>query len=218
MIQLLDPVGAAALTLAGTGIAGCTFRKELTFASGIRSPGCYMDNRALPGHPYEWRQTMQYANRMLPKFDAIAGVESGGIAHGAALAYLRGVPYVSVRKQAKGHGLEGQIAGDKNMLKGKDVLIVEDVGTTGGSALCAVEPLRDAGAIVEKVFFLSTYGFKDLFDALIKGGLQGFTLCTFEQVLDELVRDHAIGKRYETLVRRWLRDPRADWEWPETAD
>lgn len=198
------------------GIASFTQGKTIVFRSGIRSPGCYIDCRKLPSHPVIWQPLMRTAKNFIGEHlsvDTIAGVESGGITHGTALAWDKAMPYVTVRKRQKDHGLPGLIAGEKAVVEGKRVLVVEDMGTTGESAFNAVEALRSAGAIVTDVLFLLTYGFPELTQAAKDHQVNVHAICTFTQILDAAVKLEMIDKPYEELVRSWVQDPHAEWTW-----
>jgi orotate phosphoribosyltransferase len=128
-----------------------TPRQPITFKSGMRSP-VYVDNRRLPFSPLHWQiviisfETL-IARRQL-QFDVIAGIETAGIPHSAALAYSLHKPSVFVRKQIKGHGTQSRIEGGD--ISGRRVLMFEDHVTTGSTTL-QVAALRDDGTRVEIV-------------------------------------------------------------------
>lgn len=197
------------------GIAGFTPHKTIMFASGIRSPGCYVDCRKLPAHPREWGNALYSAEPFLAHLqpDALAGVEMGGVPHCAVLSHQRQIPSVTVRKQEKDHGVGGLVAGDRSIVEGKRVVVVEDMGTTGDSAFRAVAALRDIGAEVTDVLLLVTYDFPELSARAHELRVNIHALCTFDQILDTAVQWNRIDPRHEKLVRWWLGDPHAEWEW-----
>ena len=117
-----------------------------TWASGIKSP-IYCDNRKTLSYPQIRtfiRQTfVETINKNFAKPDVIAGVATGGIAIGALVAQELGLPFVYVRSEAKKHGLTNMIEGD--IESGQNVVVIEDLISTGGSSLKAVEALREKG-------------------------------------------------------------------------
>jgi orotate phosphoribosyltransferase len=198
---------AGALLDAGT----VTLRPDepVTFKSGLRSP-VYVDNRRLLSQPEAWRVVIDAFAAELPAGEVvIAGVESAGIPHSSALAFSTGRPSVFVRKAAKEHGLSRRIEGGD--VAGRSAILVEDMVTTGGSSLSAVEALRDAGAAVQDCFAIITYGFSEAVEAFAAAAVELTTLTTFETVVAEARQRGGIGEREAALVRAWLADPHA-WD------
>jgi orotate phosphoribosyltransferase len=199
---------ARALLEAGT----VTLRPDrpVTFKSGLRSP-VYVDNRRLISRPGPWRVVIEAFAARLPAGEdlIIAGVESAGIPHSSALAFASGRPSVFVRKEARDHGLGRRIEGGD--VSGHEVVLVEDMVTTGGSSLSAIEALRDAGAHADDCLAIITYGLAESLDAFAAAGCRLTTLTTFEVVVDEALASEAIDARSADLVRSWLGDPRA-WD------
>ena len=198
---------AGALLDAGT----VTLRPDdpVTFKSGLRSP-VYVDNRRLIFQPAAWRTVVAAFAAELPDDDVvIAGVESAGIPHSSALAFSAGRPSVFVRKAAKEHGLSRRIEGGD--VSGRRTILVEDMVTTGGSSLSAVEALRDAGAQVSDLFAIVTYGFAEALEAFGAANVTLTTLTTFETVVAEALTRDTIDQRQAELVRSWLADPHA-WD------
>ena len=181
----------------------------VTFKSGLRSP-VYVDNRRLIFQPAPWRTVVEAFVAELPATDVvIAGVESAGIPHSSALAFSAGRPSVFVRKAAKEHGLTRRIEGGD--VGGRRTILVEDMVTTGGSSLSAVEALREAGADVRDCFAIITYGFAEALEAFAAADVSLTTLTTFETVVAEALARGTIDEREAQLVRSWLADPRA-WD------
>ena len=181
----------------------------VTFKSGLRSP-VYVDNRRLLSQPEAWRVVIDAFAAELPAGEVvIAGVESAGIPHSSALAFSTGRPSVFVRKAAKEHGLSRRIEGGD--VAGRSAILVEDMVTTGGSSLSAVEALRDAGAAVQDCFAIITYGFSEAVEAFAAAAVELTTLTTFETVVAEARQRGGIGEREAALVRAWLADPHA-WD------
>lgn len=205
---------AHALLEAGT--ITLTPAAPVTFKSGLRSP-VYVDNRRLISQPAPWRVVIEAFRTELPASagrDAhgdlvIAGVESAGIPHSSALAYATGRPSVFVRKAAKEHGLGRRIEGGE--VAGRRVVLVEDMVTTGGSSLAAVDALREAGASVAQCLAIITYGFAEAVEAFCAAGVRLSVLTTFEDVVRQALMAGLIEPAGADLVRSWLADPHA-WD------
>lgn len=198
---------ARALLEAGT--VTLTPDAPVTFKSGLRSP-VYVDNRRLIFQPGPWRAVIDAFAGKLPHGDVvIAGVESAGIPHSSALAFAVEQPSVFVRKAAKEHGLGRRIEGGD--VSGRRTVLVEDMVTTGGSSLSAVEALRASGADVGDCFAIITYGFPEALEAFDAAGVKLTTLTTFEAVVAEALSVGTIDERAADLVRSWLADPHA-WD------
>ena len=189
-------------------------RAPVTFKSGILSP-VYVDNRRLPFWPEQWRLVIDGFCQAITAgglvFDVIAGIAAAGIPHSAALAYRLAVPSVFVRKEAKDHGLRGQIEGGD--VAGRRVLLVEDLVTTGGSSLAGVEALRAAGATVTDCLCITTYGFPEAWAAFEAAGVRLHPLTSFATIAAEAAALGYFGPEELALVEAWLRDPHG---WPGT--
>ena len=134
--------------------------EPFTWASGIKSP-IYCDNRVTLSYP-KIRTFVKIAlsilSEQLEDYDTVAGVATAGIAHGAIIADYIKKPFIYVRSKAKGHGRENLIEGDFS--RAKKVLVVEDLISTGGSSIQAVEALRAEGIEVVGVIALFSYEFE----------------------------------------------------------
>ena len=200
---------AVARALLEAGTVTLTPDEPVTFKSGLRSP-VYVDNRRLIFQPGPWRIVIDAFAAALPTGESIlAGVESAGIPHSSALAYSAGLPSVFVRKAAKQHGLGRRIEGGD--VAGQRTILVEDMVTTGGSSLSAVEALREAGSAVSDCFAIITYGFSEALEAFDAAGVTLTTLTTFEAVVAEALTAGTVDEREAELVRSWLSDPHA-WD------
>lgn len=134
-------------------------QNPFTWASGIKSP-IYCDNRITLSYP-EVRNEIQAALRdslvHFGQIEAVSAVATAGIAHGAILADRTGLPFSYVRSSPKSHGRQNLIEGEIPV--GKNVLVIEDLISTGGSSLEAVQVLKDSGCIVAGVLAIFDYGF-----------------------------------------------------------
>jgi orotate phosphoribosyltransferase len=132
-------------------------------------------------------------------------MEAAGIPHSAALGYAVGKPSVFVRKEAKAHGTKKRVEGGD--VRGRRVVLVEDLVTTGGSSLSGVEALRAEGAVVEDCLAIISYGFAEAKAAFDAAGVRLHTLTTFEEVLESGTRAGRVSADDAASVRDWLRDP-----------
>ncbi len=168
------------------GAVGFVPDNPITFKSGIVSP-VYIDNRKLPFHPKEWKIIIESFAQVIKKekikFDAIAGVEAAGIPHSAGLGFFTGKPSLFVRKKAKDHGTKRMVEG--GTVLNKHVLLIEDLVTTGGSSLDAVENLRKEGGKVNSCLVIVSYGFPSAEDAFHKAKVKLHTITSFPVILEE---------------------------------
>ena len=199
---------AVAEALLEIGGVGFRIEEPITFKSGIVSP-VYCDNRTFPYRPSQWRQVIEGFAALTQReglaFEVIGGIEAAGIPHSAALGYAMGLPSIFIRKQAKEHGTRNRIEGGD--VRGKRVLLVEDLVTTGGSSLSGVAALREAGATVTDCLAIISYGFAEAHDAFAAAGVTLHTLTDFEAVLAGAVAGGHLDEAGAMTVRDWLRDP-----------
>lgn len=178
-----------------------------TWASGILSP-IYCDNRVVLSHP-EVRRFIKHcfveASRAFEGFEAVAGVATAGIAHGMLLADALDLPFAYVRADAKGHGRRNQIEGA--LQEGALVLVVEDLISTGGSSLAAVDALREAGFTVVGVLAIFQYGFERARSAFADRQVSFFTLTDYDTLLDQAIATGYIGDDDLRTLRQWRENP-----------
>ena len=188
-------------------------QEPFTWASGIKSP-IYCDNRLILTAP-EVRTLVENAiadtvKREFPQAEVLMGTATAGIAHAAIAAHLLGMPMGYVRSGSKDHGRKNQIEG--RLEKGQKVVVIEDLISTAGSALDAVEALRAAGAEVLGIVSIFTYGMKKGLARLAATGVRNVSLTD----LDTIAREGAdAGYIAETDVARLLafRDDPSDETW-----
>lgn len=182
-----------------------------TWASGWSSP-IYCDNRKTLSFPSIRTYIRQgYAEAILDHFgkpDVIAGVATGGIAQGALVAQELGIPFIYVRSSAKGHGLGNQIEG--HFEKGQRVVVIEDLISTGGSSLVAVEALREAGCEVKGLVAIFTYGFEIALKNFADAECPFITLTDYEHLIDQAVKLEYINESNVASLKKWKNDP-ANW-------
>ena len=188
-------------------------QEPFTWASGIKSP-IYCDNRLILTAP-EVRTLVENAiadtvKREFPEAEVLMGTATAGIAHAAIAAHLLGMPMGYVRSGSKDHGRRNQIEG--RLEKGQKVVVIEDLISTAGSALDAVEALRAAGAEVLGVVNIFTYGMKKGIERLAAANVRNVSLTD----LDTVAREGAsVGYIAEADVARLLafRDDPSDETW-----
>ncbi len=182
-----------------------------TWASGWRSP-IYTDNRKTLSYPEIRTFIKVELSRLImenfPQADAIAGVATGAIAQGALVSDLIGLPYVYVRSTPKNHGLENLIEG--NLKPGQKVVVIEDLISTGGSSLKAVEAIRAAGCEVVGMVAIFTYGFPVAEEAFAKAGVKLLTLSNYDSMLQVALETNYIRHEDVEKLRRWRSNP-AEW-------
>lgn len=204
-----------ARALLDIGAVGFAFDHPITFKSGIKSP-VYCDNRTFPFNHAHWRDVIWGFSELVDAKglapDVIAGVEAAGIPHSAALGFHRGTPSVFVRKAAKDHGTKKMVEGGD--VAGKNVLLVEDLVTTGGSSLAAVRSLRSEGAIVTDVAVIVDYGFPESAEAFAMENVRVHALTDFPTILKEARARDLITSEQADEVGKWAANPRA---WGQAA-
>ena len=182
-----------------------------TWASGWNSP-IYTDNRKTLSDP-EVRSfiKIEMCRLILENFekpDAIAGVATGAIAMGALVADALGLPYVYVRSSPKDHGLENLIEG--NLTPGQRVVVIEDLISTGGSSLKAVEAIRQAGCEVVGMAAIFTYGFPLAIKRFKDAGVELLTLSNYNAMLEAALDTQYIREEDLDTLKEWRKDP-ANW-------
>ncbi|HRG44265.1 MAG TPA: orotate phosphoribosyltransferase, partial [Saprospiraceae bacterium] len=185
------------------------YDEPFTWASGIKSP-IYCDNRKSLSD-IETRnlicQGFVEASKGFASFDVVAGVATGGIAHGMLLADRLEVPFVYVRTSAKSHGLKNAVEGHLSV--GQRVLVVEDLISTGGSSYQAIESLNEAGAKVIGMVAIFSYGFDESKDLFARHQIPVATLSNYD-VLIEVAKDaHMIRVDQVKGLKEWKRDPKS---------
>ncbi|MDE6098930.1 MAG: orotate phosphoribosyltransferase [Muribaculaceae bacterium] len=181
------------------------------WASGWNSP-IYTDNRKTLSYPDVRSFIKVELCRMIlenfPEVDAVAGVATGAIAQGALVADTLSLPYVYVRSTPKDHGLENLIEG--SLKPGTRVVVIEDLISTGGSSLKAVEALRAAGCEVVGMAALFTYGFPIAEEAFKKANVKLITLSNYNAMLEAALATEYIQESDLATLREWRKDP-ASW-------
>jgi orotate phosphoribosyltransferase len=182
-----------------------------TWASGWKSP-IYCDNRKTLSFPevrsYIRDSFAALIQDLYPHTDLIAGVATGAIAHGALVADRLGLPFIYVRSGAKEHGLGNQIEG--YFEKGQKVVVIEDLISTGGSSLSAVNALREAGCDVLGMVAIFSYEFQKAADAFANERCKLDTLSNYSTLVETAVTTGYIGQEEVETLKKWRIDP-SEW-------
>ena len=186
--------------------------EPFTWASGIKSP-IYCDNRKTLSHPKirtAIRQTFaEQITEAFSQIDVIAGVATGGIAIGALVAEEMGLPFIYVRSSAKGHGLGNQVEGDYQTAQ--RVVVIEDLISTGGSSLKAVEALKDAGLTILGLAAIFTYGFKEAEENFSNAGCKYLTLSDYDHLIEQASKANYITEKDIASLKEWKANPQ-NWK------
>ena len=185
--------------------------QPFTWASGWLSP-FYCDNRKALSFP-EVRDLVKEAlcsaiRENFREYDVIAGVATGAIAQGALVADRLGKPFIYVRSAPKDHGLANLIEG--YLEKGSRVMVVEDLISTGGSSLKAVQALRDAGSAVTGMVASFTYGFNVAEKAFDEAGVRLVTLTDYNSMLETALESGYIREEQLPALKKWRENP-SEW-------
>lgn len=188
------------------------YKNPFTWASGWKSP-IYCDNRLSLSYP-AIRTIIRdaLANVVSSHFsdtEYIAGVATAGIAQGALVADQLQLPYIYVRPKPKEHGMGNQIEGKVD--KGRKVVLVEDLISTGGSSLKAAEALSKAGFNVIGMAAIFTYGFEVAENNFRQAGIPLVCLSDFNHLLAAAVKNNYLGESELIHVKSWRLDP-ANWK------
>jgi len=179
-----------------------------TWASGWKSP-IYCDNRKTLSYPslrnFIKLELSRIIREKYDQVDAIAGVATGAIAQGAMVAEELGLPFVYVRSSPKDHGLENLIEGD--LKPGMKVVVIEDLISTGGSSLKAVEAIRADGSEVIGMLAIFTYGFPVAEVAFKKANVELTTLSNYEAVLEMALSTNYIHESELKALQEWRKSP-----------
>ncbi len=190
-------------------------KEPFTWSSGLLSP-IYCDNRLTLSYPKVRKEIakglIEIVKNQYPEAEVIAGTATAGIPHAAWVSDQLDLPMVYVRGSAKGHGKGNVIEG--KMPEGQKVVVIEDLVSTGGSAIDAVKQLQAAGATVLGVAAIFTYGMKKGTEQFRAEGIRWDTLTNFDELLTCAVETGMIEQREVHSLLNW-RDNPTSTEWLE---
>jgi len=202
------------VALALLEIEAIKLRPEQPFkwASGWNSP-IYCDNRLSLSFPAARNLIKEGLIALIKEnfkdVEAIAGVATAGVPQGAILADALNLPFVYVRPKPKDHGMENLIEG--KIVKGQKIVVVEDLISTGGSSLKAVEALRDGGFNILGMVAIFTYGFNTAVENFKNAKVTLHTLSNYEALVNEAVNNGTIKQAELASLQAWRKDP-ASWK------
>ncbi len=183
-------------------------KNPFTWASGWKSP-IYCDNRVTLSFPpirnYIREEFSKHIEKEFGKPDVIAGVATGAIGIGMLVAEYMGLPFVYVRPEPKKHGRQNQVEGF--LQKGQNVVVVEDLISTGNSSLLAVEALKEAGANVKGMVAIFTYGFDVSIENFKKANVSLHTLSNYDNLLELAVAKKYITEEEQHTLQEWRVSP-----------
>lgn len=187
--------------------------EPFTWASGIKSP-IYCDNR-LTLSDVRVREDVENGiaetiRREYPDAEVLMGTSTAGIAHAAIAATILGLPMGYVRSSSKDHGRGNQIEG--RLEKGQKVVVVEDLISTAGSCIDVAEVLREAGADVQGIVSIFTYGMQKGLDRLAAAGLRNVSLCDLDTLVDVAVEERYIAPEDKARLLKFRGNP-SDESW-----
>lgn len=185
--------------------------EPFTWTSGLRSP-IYCDNRLTLSYP-EVRRAIANGLRQLivekfPDAEMIAGTATAGIPHAAWVSELMDLPMCYVRSKPKGHGKGNQIEGKAE--QGQKVVVVEDLISTGGSVITAVQALREAGCDVLGAVSIFTYGLEKGKEVFEQEGIAAVSLTDFATLVEAAIDKGYISENDKDSLLTWSKNP-AEW-------
>lgn len=182
--------------------------KPFQWASGWKSP-IYCDNRLSLSYPDVRRAIkegmLQAIKENFFTVEAIAGVATAGIPQGALVADALNLPFLYVRPKPKDHGLENLIEG--KLEKGQKVVVIEDLVSTGGSSLKAVQALREAGAEIMGMVSIFSYGFDIAHKNFYEANISLISLCDYGHLLRYALEKRYVTEAQLTSLKAWRVDP-----------
>ena len=182
-----------------------------TWASGWKSP-IYCDNRLTLSYPqirtYIRQEFVKKIQNEFGDVDLIAGVATGGIAIGVLVAQEMGLPFAYVRSSQKAHGLTNQVEGVVE--SGQRVVVIEDLISTGGSSLKAVEALHELNCDVKGMVAIFSYDFEVAKNNFEAAKCKILTLSNYHSLIEQALADEYIVEKDLEPLKKWRLDP-ANW-------
>jgi len=179
-----------------------------TWASGWKSP-IYCDNRVTLSYPTVRVLLKEEISKIVEskygKPDVIAGVATGAIAIGVLVAQELGVPFIYVRPEPKSHGRKNQIEG--HLKNGQNVVVIEDLISTGKSSLNAVKALKESGATVKGMVAIFSYGFDLASENFKNSNVDLTTLSDYSHLLEQAMDSKYITEKELDTLTDWRKNP-----------
>ncbi len=205
-----NPAQTIAKSLLETQAVTLNPTEPYTWASGLRAP-IYCDNRkTLSDHHTRSLIADEFViliHALYPDAEAIAGVATAGIAQAALVADRLKLPLLYVRPEPKDHGRKNQIEG--NLVKGQKVVVIEDLISTGGSSIKAAQALEEAGAKVQALVAVFTYGLPKAEANFKAANIPYHALSNYEVLIEEAAASGYVTADEQKTLQEWRRDPQA---------
>ena len=186
-------------------------KNPFTWASGWKSP-IYCDNRIILSHPqiriFVKEQIVKQIEELYGKPDVIAGVATGAIGIGMLVADMMNLPFIYIRPNSKKHGRKNQIEGQYS--KSQEVVVIEDLISTGNSSLMAVDALREEELIVKGMISIFTYGFNVSYENFKNKNVELHTLSSYDFLLDQALDIKYINDDEFKTLKEWKKNP-SNW-------
>ena len=187
--------------------------QPFTWASGIKSP-IYCDNRLVLSYIEERaaviREMVRIIKEKFPECESLMGTATAGIPHASICAWEMGLPTGYIRSKAKEHGKGKQIEG--YYYPGMEVVVVEDLISTGGSSLQAVEAAREAGCEVLGLVAIFTYSLEKAKQAFAEAGVTYYTLSNYEELVEAAIEENYIEESSLRKLQKFQKNP-SDMSW-----
>lgn len=178
------------------------------WASGWNSP-IYCDNRLILSFPvirnFVKEQLVKQIEEKYGKPDVIAGVATGAIGMGMLVADVMGLPFIYVRPEPKKHGKKNQVEGV--IEKGANVVVIEDLVSTGKSSLMAVEALRELEVNIKGMMAVFTYGFDVAKANFTEANVELTTLSNYETLIEEAIKRGYVDEKEQDTLNEWVKAP-----------
>ena len=182
--------------------------EPFNWASGWKSP-IYCDNRVTLSYPavrvFLKEEMAKIVELQYGKPDVIAGVATGAIAIGVLVAQVLGVPFIYVRPEPKKHGRKNQIEG--HLESGQNVVVIEDLISTGSSSLNAVEALKEAGAVVKGMVAIFSYGFDVADKNFTEKNVSLTTLSNYDNLIEQALESDYVSEKELLTLKEWRSEP-----------
>lgn len=179
-----------------------------TWASGWKSP-IYCDNRILLSYPmirnFVKEEMAKLVEELYGRPDVIAGVATGAIGMGALVADVLGLPFIYVRPQPKSHGRKNQVEG--HLEPYQNVVVIEDLISTGMSSLNAVDALKEEQAKVKGMIAVFTYGFDVAQRNFAEKDIALHTLSNYGFLIEQASETGYIKEEQLATLMEWRKDP-----------
>ena len=184
-------------------------KNPFTWTSGIKSP-IYCDNRLILSYPNVRKfiadEMTDIVKNLYGEKISIAGVATGAIAIGAMIAERLNLPYAYVRPEPKGHGLKNQIEG--NIQEGSNIVVIEDLISTGKSSLNAINALKSEGYNVMGMLSIFSYNFQFANKKFEQENISINSLSDYNSLVEKIESEGSLSKTEINRLKKWREDPK----------